>query len=102
LIVQAIGLLNDGQKLSWGQIQIFADFFGNKGNDDAQRIFRETMLWVAAGLVRNKVAGFDVFKARTVAQRIKIFDDLRAHFDRCMLGNLDKRFLIIGAYMAFE
>src|SRR3989338_6254766 len=102
LIAQAIGLLNDGRKLSWGQIQIFADFFGNKGNDDAQRIFRETMLWVASGLVRNKIAGFDTLKAHSVAKKIKIYDDLRAHFDRCMLGNLDKRFLIIGAYMAFE
>ena len=102
LIAQAIGLLNDGQKLSWGKIQIFADYFGNKGNDDAQRIFRETMLWVASGLVRNKLAGFDALKAKSVAQKIKIYDDLRAHFDRCMLGNLDKRFLIIGAYMAFE
>lgn len=102
LIAQAIGLLNDGQKLSWAPIQIFADFFGNKGNDDAQRIFRETMLWIASGLVRNKVAGFDALKSRSVAQKIKIYDDLRAHFDRCMLGNLDKRFLIVGAYMAFE
>lgn len=102
LIAQAIGLLNDGQKLSWGAIQIFADFFGNKGNDDAQRIFRETMLWVASGLVRNKLAGFEPFKAHSMEKKIKIYDDLRAHFDRCMLGNLDKRFLIIGAYMAFE
>ena len=102
LIAQAIGLLNDGQKLNWAPIQIFADFFGNKGNDDAQRIFRETMLWVASGLVRNKIAGFDELKARPLAQKIKIYDDLRAHFDRCMVGNLDKRFLIIGAYMAFE
>lgn len=102
LIAQSIGLLNDGQKLNWAPIQTFADFFGHKGNDDAQRIFRETMLWVASGLVRNKIAGFDVLKSRSVAQKIKIYDDLRAHFDRCILGNLDKRFLIIGAYMVFE
>lgn len=102
LIAQTISLLNDGQKLSWGAIQTFADFFGNKGNEDAQRIFRETMLWVASGLVRNKLAGFDNFRALSVARKIKIYDDLRSHFDKCMLGNLDKRFLIIGAYMAFE
>ena len=102
LISQTIGLLNDGQKLRWSDIQIFADFFGNKGNEDAQRIFRETMLWLASGLIRNRVAGFDALKAQSMAKKIKIYDDLRAHFDRCMLGNLDKRFLIIGAYMAFE
>jgi len=102
LIAQTISLLNDGQKFSWAGIQNFADFFGNKGNEDAQRIFRETMLWLASGLVRNKVAGFENFKAFPMQRKIKIYDDLRAHFDRCMLGNLDKRFLIIGAYMVFE
>lgn len=102
IISQTIGLLNDGQKLRWSDIQIFADYFGNKGNEDAQRIFRETMLWIASGLIRNRVPGFDALKAYPMAKKIKMYDDLRAHFDRCILGNLDKRFLIIGAYMAFE
>ena len=102
LISQTITLLNDGQKLKWADIQIFADFFGNKGNDDGQRIFRETMLWVASGVVRNKISGFDGFKSRPIDRKLKIYDDLRAHFDKCMMGNLDKRFLILGAYMAFE
>ncbi len=102
LIAQTIALLNDGQSLSWSKIQIFADFFGHKGNDDAQRIFRETLLWVASGLVRNKLAGFDNFRNLPLVRRLKIYDDLRIHFDRCMIGNLDKRFLILGAYMVFE
>lgn len=102
LIAQAIALFNNGDKLNWTKIQIFADFFGNKGNDDAQRIFRETMLWVASGLVRNKLAGFDNFRSFPLPRRLKIYDDLRAHFDRCKMGNLDKRFLIMGAYMVFE
>lgn len=99
---EAIALLNNGQKLNWNAIQIFADFFGNKGNDDAQRIFKETMLWLSSGLVRGKVAGFEDLRALPLGRRLKIHDDLRAHFDRCQLGNLDKRFLILGAYMAFE
>jgi DNA polymerase-3 subunit delta' len=102
LMTQTVALLNDGGKLSWNAIQIFADFFGNKGNDDSQRIFKETMLWMAAGLVRNKIAGFNAFRALPLARRLKIYDDLRTHFDRCQMGNLDKRFLILGAYMAFE
>jgi DNA polymerase III subunit delta' len=102
LIGQAISLLNNGEKLSWTKIQIFADFFGNKGNEDSQRIFRETMLWVASSLVRDKLAGFDNFRSLILSRRLKIYDDLRAHFDRCMIGNLDKRFLIMGAYTAFE
>ncbi len=102
LIAQAIALFNNGEKFNWTKIQIFADFFGNKGNEDAQRIFRETMLWVASGLVRSKQAGFDNFRAFPLYRRLKIYDDLRAHFDRCMMGNLDKRFLILGAYMVFE
>jgi len=102
LIAQTISLFNDGNKFNWTKIQIFADFFGNKGNEDAQRIFRETMLWVASGLVRSKLSGFDNFRAFPLSRRLKIYDDLRAHFDRCMMGNLDKRFLILGAYMIFE
>jgi len=102
LITQTVGLLNDGQKLNWAAIQIFADFFGNKGNEDAQRIFRETMLWIASGLVRGKLAGFEHFKHFSTPKKIKIYDDLRSHFDRCTMGSLDKRFLIIGAYTIFE
>lgn len=102
LIAQTIALFNNGEKFHWTKIQIFADFFGNKGNEDAQRIFRETMLWVASGLVRNKLPDFDKFRGLPLERRLKIYDDLRAHFDRCMIGNLDKRFLILGAYMVFE
>jgi DNA polymerase-3 subunit delta' len=103
LIAQTIHLFAQGQKFSWNDIQTFADFFGNKGNDDAQRIFRETMLWIGGSLVRGRpIQGFDNFAMLPMARRLKIYDDLRAHFDRCMLGNLDKRFLIIGAFMAFE
>lgn len=102
LIAQTIALFNNGEKFHWTKIQIFADFFGNKGNEDAQRIFRETMLWVASGLVRNKVPDFDNLRALPLSRRLKIYDDLRAHFDRCMMGSLDKRFLILGAYMVFE
>lgn len=99
---QTLALLKGGQKFSWTEIQKFADFFGAKGNDDAQRIFKETMIWVAGSLVRNRLRGFDGFSSLGLSQRLKIYDDLRAHFDRCHLGNLDKRFLIIGAYMVFE
>lgn len=102
VIAQTIALLQDGQRLRWNEIQTFADFFGTKGNDDSQRIFKETLLWVASGVVRNKISGFDGLKSAPLARKLKIYDDLRAHFDRCQLGNLDKRFLIIGAYMVFE
>ena len=102
LIAKTIELLNDGQKLQWSPIQEFADMFGSKGNEDSQRIFRETMLWIAGGLMRNRVAGFDVLKSQPMARKIKLYDDLKAHFDRCIIGNLDKRFMIVGAYMAFE
>ena len=102
LISQSLGLLRDFPVLSWSSVQNFADTFGNKGNDDAQRIFRECMLWLAGALVRSKLPGFDGLRALPMERRLKIYDGLRAHFDRCLLGNLDKRFLIMGAYMVFE
>lgn len=102
LIEQSLNVLQKFPSFKWGEIQKFADLFGNKGNDDAQRIFRSTMLSLVSSLVRHKLTGFDGLEALSLERRIRLYDLLTAHFDRCAQGNLDKRFLIMGAYMAFE
>lgn len=102
LINETLSLLATYPQLSWAKIQKFSDTFGIKGNDDAQRIFRETMLWVAGALVRGKATGFAALQNLPLERRIRLYDALRMHIDRCQLGNLDKRFLIMGAYMVFE
>jgi DNA polymerase-3 subunit delta' len=102
LIARTIELLNSGQKLSWTGITELAEIYGNKGHDKAHRIFCETMVWVASGLVRQRLDGFAPLIDLPLGKRIKIYDDLRAHIDRCYTGNLDKKFLFLGAFMAFE
>lgn len=104
VIIGAIDLLKSGGKLEWQKIQSFAETFGTKGDDISQRLFKEAILWVASSLVRGKSIGegFEIYQALPLVRRIKLYDDLRAHFDRCSIGALDKRFLIMGAYMAFE
>lgn len=102
LIAETLSLLATYPQFSWLKIQKFADTFGSKGNDDEQRIFRETMLWVAGALVRGRATGFAALQNLPLERRIKLYDALRAHIDRCQIGNLDKRFLIMGAYMVFE
>lgn len=102
LIEKSLNVLQKFPAFKWGEIQKFADLFGNKGNDDAQRIFRSAILSLVSRLVRNKLTGFEGLQALSLERRIKLYDLLTAHFDRCAQGNLDKRFLIMGAYMAFE
>lgn len=90
----------------WGAIQTFADLFGTKGNDDAQRIFAESILWLATALVLGRHGRIDWINAiidrLSLEQRLALYDRAQAHLQSCQNGNLDKRFLIMGAYMAFE
>ncbi|HOO50777.1 MAG TPA: DNA polymerase III subunit delta' [Alphaproteobacteria bacterium] len=93
-------------RFQWSSIQEFADVFGNKGNDEGQRILRDFFLWLASSLVRRRSSGVGILERMEeklgVEQRLKIYDALNAHFDLCQHGNLDKRFFIMGAFMAFE
>ncbi|MDD3021962.1 MAG: DNA polymerase III subunit delta' [Alphaproteobacteria bacterium] len=102
----ALAYFEDWPSFRWTDIQSFSEVFGNKGNDDAQRVFRETLLWVASSLIRGEafeIPWLEVMNARLdVETKLAIYDQLSAHFDRCVYGNLDKRFMIMGAFMAFE
>lgn len=90
----------------WGAIQTFADLFGTKGNDDAQRIFAESILWLATALVLGRHGRIEWINSMidrlSLEQRLALYDRAQAHLQTCQNGNLDKRFLIMGAYMAFE
>lgn len=106
MIRDSLAFFESWPDFQWSAIQDFAETFGLKGNDDAQRIFRETFLWLLSSLVRGKTGGIK-FLARMqetlpLGERLAIYDRLLAHFNQCQYGNLDKRFLILGAYMSFE
>lgn len=102
LIETSLMYLKAAPKFDWVALQAFAEQFGSKGNDDAQRVFRDLMLWVSGALVRGKLTGFDGLQSLSLEQKLKIHDTLKDHFDRVQMGNLDKRFLLMGAFMAFE
>lgn len=104
-ITDALALLNNSNAFSWTNIQHFADLFGTKGNEDTQRIFRETMLYISSALVRGKAdiaTQFPNWNTWPLEKKLQVYDDLRTHFDKCNIGNLDKRFMILGAYNVFQ
>jgi len=98
--------LDNWPSFKWSEIQSFADVFGTKGNDEAQRIYKDFFLWLSSSLVRGRSCELPflerLISCTDVEQRLKIHDALSEHFDLCMHGSLDKRFLIMGAFMAFE
>ncbi len=106
MLHEALSFFRTWPNFSWSDIQSYSEIFGSKGNDDAQRVFRETLLWVASSLIRGNVYGLawlEAMNARLgIEAKLAIYDQLSAHFDRCINGNLDKRFMILGAFMAFE
>lgn len=106
VVKQAFSYLENWPQLKWSSIQSFADTFGTKGNDDAQRVFRETMLWLASSVVRGQSQNLPIIDNLvanlSLERKLKLYDALAEHFSRCVGGNLDKRFMILGAYMAFE
>jgi DNA polymerase-3 subunit delta' len=111
---QIFAMLATWPRFDWTEIQLFADGIGSKSQDEFQKVFQETMLWTANALVRIKATGQgeEVFtdlpglhamhRDASLADLLKISDNLKAHFETALSGNLDKRYLIMGAFMAFE
>ncbi|MDY0028492.1 MAG: DNA polymerase III subunit delta' [Pseudobdellovibrionaceae bacterium] len=106
MVHECLRHLGSWPSFRWSEIQSFADLFGTKGNDEAQRIFRDFFLWLSSSLVRGRSCDLPFLESllslTDTERRLKIHDALSVHFDLCMHGNLDKRFLILGAFMAFE
>jgi DNA polymerase-3 subunit delta' len=113
-IKKTLALLTTGSQLDWPTIQAFAGEIGGKGNEDAQKVFEETMSWAASWLAKHVALGQtwpknpyltgiqELLAQLTLADSLKICDSLESHFEMVRTGNLDKRFLVMGAYMAFE
>lgn len=114
-IKKTLALLTTSHQLDWPTIQAFAGEIGGKGSNDApQKVFEETMSWAASWLAKHialgqtwpknpYLEGIQALLAQlTLADSLKICDSLESHFEMVRTGNLDKRFLVMGAYMAFE
>ncbi len=115
IISQTIGLFSTWPKLDWNRIQAFADNVGPKFADEsAQLTFIDTMMWLVASLTKAKSLGQGVpvglensgiaamLHAKSLGDFIKMGDILKAHFDQVQQAYLDKRFMVMQAYAAFE
>jgi DNA polymerase-3 subunit delta' len=115
IISQTIGLFSTWPKLDWVRIQAFADSVGPKFADEsAQLTFIDTMMWLITSLTKAKSLGQGVpaglensgiasmLHAKSLGDLIKISDALKAHFDQVQVAYLDKRFMVMQAYAAFE
>lgn len=114
LIKKTLDLLTTGRELDWPAIQAFAGEIGGKGKEEAQKVFEETLSWAVSWGARHIALGqkppenpylagvFGFITQLSLAESLKICESLESHFEMVRAGNLDKRFLVMGAYMAFE
>ncbi len=102
------GLLAGWPKLDWIAIQHFAEAIGGKGaGDAAQTAFRDAMMNLFYSLARAKSLGMghelgSLLTAYSQPALLRLCEDLTRHFETVATGNLDKRFMVMGAYALFE
>lgn len=102
VIRETMAILGGYPQFDWISIQNFAELFGTKGNEETQGIFEDTMLWALSSVLRRTGGGLGALQLMELEQSLGVYDALREHFRLCRTGNIDKRFLIMGAFMAFE
>lgn len=112
VITQAFELLASWPKFDWVKIQYFADLMGKGATPEAQRSLQDCLLWLSGAILKSKAAGKPIpaglARFNHIAQEVslagwlQICDSLKEHFTRIQTGNLDKRFMVMGAFMVFE
>lgn len=112
VITQAFQLLSSWPKLDWVKIQYFADTLGKGATPEAQAALQDSLLWLSSSLLKAKAAGTAIpsglerfstlWQEVSLAGWLQICDTLKDHFTRIQTGNLDKRFMVMGAFTIFE
>lgn len=115
IIDQALMMFDSYPRLDWTRIQLFADLIGSRGSEEGgQTAFKDALLWMVTTLTRAKSLGQNLPKElqnqaftglladHSLASLLKICDTLRQHFDQVQTASLDKRFMVMGAYAAFD
>lgn len=110
VIQQTTDLLLSYPKMDWARIQAFAE--ENRAGPNAMKLFKQTMLWLVHGALKAKATNtsinFPVAQGKTLLESfdlagwIKICDTLERHFKTAETANLDKRYLVMGAFMVFQ
>ncbi len=112
VIAQSFELLAEWPRLDWTKIQYFSDTMGRGATDESQHSFQDGLMWLAGSLLKAKAAnravpvGLERFSGImadvSLAGWLQICDTLNQHFTRVQTGNLDKKFMVMGAFMVFE
>ena len=112
VITQAFELLSAWPRFDWVKIQHFADSLGKGATPEAQKALQDSLLWLSASLLKAKASnvsippGLERFSALwqevSLAGWLQICETLKEHFTRILTGNLDKRFMVMGAFTIFE
>lgn len=114
IIEQALFHFETWPNLDWAQIQVFAELIGARGTEEGGQIaFRDTLLWLASSLVRAKSLSHPLppeldapsfrtmLDTLTLGALLDLLEKLRQHFDQAQFANLDKRYMVLQAYVLF-
>jgi hypothetical protein len=112
VISDVYSILASWPTLDWTRIQHFAESLGKGSTAEMQVCFQDTLLWISSTMMKARAAGSTIpqsFQSLTalyaevpLARWLQICDTLSEHFIRVQTGNLDKRYLVMGAFTVFE
>ena len=112
IITQSLDILAKLPKFDWNSIQHFADNLGRGATPEMQKSFQDVLVWFSSSFAMSAATGRDLPPALKPAARLlsevslagwlQICDRLNEHFTRVQTGNLDKRYMVMGAFTVFE
>jgi len=104
-------ILNDAPNFDWRIIHHHADLCARAGQEQTYKNFTQTLLWIYKTLAFAKARGHalkpyslneepltSILANSSLAQLLKICENLSSHFDMTARGNLDKKQAILGAF----
>lgn len=109
-----VAVLQNWPNLDWKDIHHVADYFGQKGQENAQQSFQDILLWIVSTMVKARARGVkgegglpralsapvfgQILRHYNVEQWVGIYDALLNHFATVKYGTLDRRYAAFGAF----
>lgn len=109
-----VGVFGTFPRWKWSEILSMAELYGTKSHSEELQIFKDIILYFVRSAVRlsafqSRAAqphqnefSYHLSHSLPLAQLIDLYDELQDHFVRCQTGNLDKKFIILGAFTVLE
>lgn len=108
---QTVAILNEGRNIDWRAIHHLGNQCAKAGQEQAYKNLTQTILWIYKTLAFAKARGqalhpealndeplSEILRNSSLAQLLKICENLSSHFDMTARGNLDKKQAILGAF----